>query len=145
VLRSYGYVKNVVDQIFRATELPPEAIHGRVFYLGDEVINLLDWVNAFSRALTGREARVVPRVFVRGLALIGDAVVSAGGRFPIQSSRLRSMTENYITPMEPTFSVFGRPPISLQQGVTETVTWLRTQDGFQNLSPATASDRSPVL
>jgi GlcNAc-P-P-Und epimerase len=132
VRRSYAYVGNVVRQVQRILELPPELVCGRVFYVGDRSIDLLDWVNAFSLELTGREVRVVPRPFVRLLAKVGDAVIALGGRFPVFSSRYRSMTEHYTTPMEPTFATLGEPPIPWHQGVQETVAWLRTQGSFWN-------------
>jgi hypothetical protein len=105
---------------------------GRVYYVGDRSIDLLDWVNAFSLELTGRKVRVVPRAFVRLLAKVGDAVIALGGRFPVYSSRFRSMTEHYTTPMEPTFAILGEPPIPWHLGVQETVAWLRTQGSFWN-------------
>jgi hypothetical protein len=46
------------------------------------------------------------------------------------------MVTDYITPMDKPYDVFGPPKISLQQGVQETVTWLRTQLGFADIPPA---------
>jgi nucleoside-diphosphate-sugar epimerase len=130
VKRSYAYVGNVVRQMQRILESPPELVAGKVFYVGDRSIDLLDWVNAFSLELRGRKVRVVPRPLVRLLAAVGDAVIVMGGRFPLFSSRYRSMTEHYTTPMEPTFAALGEPPIPWHQGVRETVAWLRTQGTF---------------
>ena len=42
-----------------------------------------------------------------------------GAKPPLYSSRFRSMTEDYLTPMEPTFEALGPPPISMEQGVRE--------------------------
>jgi hypothetical protein len=39
--------------------------------------------------------------------------------------------------MDKTYAVLGPPKISLQQGVQETITWLRTQPGFTDLPPGT--------
>jgi GlcNAc-P-P-Und epimerase len=127
VIRSYGYVKNVVHQIQRIFQLPYELVHGKTLYLGDRPINLFDWVNGFSHALTGREARVVPRSLMRVLALIGDIPSHLTGKpFLINSSRFRSMTTDYETPMERTFKLFGESPYTLQAGIEETVGWLRS-------------------
>jgi hypothetical protein len=35
------------------------------------------------------------------------------------------MTSDYLCPMDATYAVLGPPPISLQQGVDETLTWLK--------------------
>lgn len=130
VIRSYGYVRTVVTQIEQILNSPAELVNHRMFYVGDASINLLDWVNAFSLGLTSRPVRMVPRWIVRTLAWLGDGLKACGGDFPIFTSRYRSMTEDYDTPMEATFAALGKPRISLQEGVRETVEWLREQDEF---------------
>lgn len=126
VVRTYGYVKNVAEQIGRIIEAPTSVTAGKVFYLGDLPIDVYDWVNAFSLHLTGRPVRVVPRCFVRAIAACGDILVRCGIKFPLTSSRYRSMTEDYIVPTDRTLSIFGPCPFSLEGGVAETVNWLRT-------------------
>lgn len=130
VIRAYGYVRNVVEQTLRIFGLPESEVDRRVFYVGDMPIALLDWVSAFSRAITGREPRVVPRWLVRTLALTGDAAGTVGLSFPITSSRYRSMTQDYRPPMEPSLAVLGPGSYTLEEGVAETLTWLREQDGW---------------
>jgi nucleoside-diphosphate-sugar epimerase len=130
VIRSYGYVKNVVHQMQRIFELPEEQVSGRTVYVGDRPSNLLDWVNGFSRALVGREVRTVPRPLMRTLAALGDIPSRLTGRaFLINSSRYRSMITPYDTPMEPTFQLLGESPYSLDDGIRETVEWLRSYRG----------------
>lgn len=130
VIRSYGYVKNIVHQMRRILELPEERVSGRTIYLGDRPSNLLEWVNGFSRALAGRDVRVVPRPLIRALAMLGDIPTSLTGKaFLINSSRYRSMITDYTTPMESTFKLLGENPYSLQEGIAETVSWLRAYHG----------------
>ncbi len=127
VIRSYGYVKNVVFQIQNIFTAPRASVHGKTIYLGDRPINLLEWVNGFSRALTGREVLIVPRPLLRALALAGDIPTYLTGKpFLISSSRLHSMTTDYHTPMEPTFDLLGQNPWTLEAGIKETIEWLRT-------------------
>lgn len=130
VIRSYGYVKNVVDQMHRIFEAPAEKVAGRTIYVGDRPINLLEWVNGFSRLLARREVTVVPRPLMRALALLGDVPTRLTGRaFLINSSRYRSMITDYPTPMEPTFALLGENPYSMQRGIEETVEWLGQYQG----------------
>jgi GlcNAc-P-P-Und epimerase len=127
VIRCYGYVKNVVHQIRKVFDADVDLVRGRTFYLGDRPINLYDWVNGFSRVLTGREARVVPRALMRALAVLGDIPTHLTGKpFLINSSRFRSMTTDYQTPMQFTFELFGENPYALEAGIKETVEWLRS-------------------
>jgi GlcNAc-P-P-Und epimerase len=125
VIRSYGYVGNVVFQIMAILQSPPDKVNKKVFYVGDMPIDILDWVNGFSLMQTGKKATVIPRMFVRSLAWVGDILSLAGIRFPLTSSRYQSMTNSNIAPMEETFRVLGDPPYSLNQGITETVEWMK--------------------
>jgi hypothetical protein len=56
------------------------------------------------------------------------------------------MVTDYVTPMDKTYSVLGPPKISLEEGVNETIAWLRTQPEFQPttipLAPASPADNS---
>ncbi len=123
VVRSYGYVGNVVWQIDRILRLPAERMNGRVFYVGDPPFDLRTWVEAVSQALTGRPVRYIPTWMVRGLALVGDVLKAVGLPFPITSGRFRSMTSDYITPMDRTIEALGPAPFSVEQGVKATVDW----------------------
>jgi nucleoside-diphosphate-sugar epimerase len=129
VVRSYGYVKNVVDQMRRIFESPAHKVHERTLYLGDPPADIRYWVDGFSCALAGRSARTVPRSVLRALALAGDIPTRITGRpFLINSSRYRSLITDYNTPMEETFELLGLNPFSLEDGIKETVEWLRSSD-----------------
>jgi len=134
VIRSYGYIGNVVYQIDKILDALPMVVDRKVYYLGDKPIDIFEWVNGFSEALVGREVRVIPRSIVRTIAVIGDIIRFFGIRFPIFSSRFRSMTEDYPTPMETTFDAFGKPPYSLREGIEETVEWLNRQGTISHQS-----------
>src|SRR5438105_274804 len=130
VVRCYAYVKNVVAQIQKIFESPSDLVHGKTIYAGDPPDDIFNWVNGFSRALTGRGVRVVPRAFMRLLALVGDIPTRLTGKpFLINSSRFRSMTTDYNTPIAETFRLLGENPYTLEQGINETVAWLRSYQG----------------
>lgn len=124
VIRSYGYVKNVTWQIDRIAHAPAKDVHGRVFYVGDQPIKLLDWVNGFSRRQRGRDVIIVPKDLIKILAYIGDLFSKIGLKFPITSSRFKSMTTSNDAPMDKVFETFGVPPWSLDDGIDQTVKWL---------------------
>ena len=123
VVRSYGYVGNVVWQIDRMLQAERAVVDGKVFYVGDRPFDLRLWVEAVSRELIGRPVRYIPGGLVRVLAITGDVLKSIGLPFPITSGRFRSMTSDYITPMDATIAAFGEAPYSLEQGVREMVAW----------------------
>jgi nucleoside-diphosphate-sugar epimerase len=130
VIRSYGYVKNVVHQIQQIFEADVDLVRGQTFYLGDRPIDLFDWVNGFSQAIAGRDVRVIPRSLMHALALLGDIPTYLTGKPSlINSSRFRSMTTDYETPMQRTFEIFGENPYALEAGIEETVKWLKSYRG----------------
>ena len=122
-IRSYGYVKNIIYQIDYLLKSPLEKVQGKTYYVGESSIELIEWVNAFSLALSGREARIVPRSFVKGLALVGDLFNAMNINFPIQTQRFRSMTEDYLIPESQLVNNI-KLPYSLNEGVKETVNWM---------------------
>ena len=125
VVRSYGYVKNVVYQIIRILEVDLGLVSSQVFYVGDESIELIDWVNGFSLGQTGKEVRVIPTSVVRTMAICGDVLGLLKIKFPITSSRFKSMTTSNGISMDKTTEALGSPPYTLEVGVQETVEWLR--------------------
>jgi nucleoside-diphosphate-sugar epimerase len=136
-IKSYGYVGNLVDQIGRILDAPIEAIHQKTLYLGDSPIQLLDWVNGFSMALNNRKVHLIPGFLLYLLAVIGD-IFSFVSRKPflITTSRFRSMTEDYLTPMENTFKVLGYPRYSLDEGIHHTISWLMSMMLIRSVSIA---------
>lgn len=123
VVRSYGYVGNVVWQIERILAADPKVVNGKVFYVGDQPIDLRVWVEVVSRELVHKPVRYIPTWAVRSLALGGDVLKAVGIPFPITSGRFRSMTSDYITPMDRTVEALGEAPYSLEAGVKATVEW----------------------
>jgi nucleoside-diphosphate-sugar epimerase len=143
VIRCYGYVGTVADQIITILNLPAETVNHQVLYLGDPPLRLIEWVNGFSIGITGHRVREVPYAFLRIVALAGDGLQAITGRVaPLSSSRLQSMTESYVTPMAKTFEILGPPRQSLHDGIDETVRWLREVHPRFRTGPAVQSHSS---
>ena len=127
VRRAYGYVGNIVEQMWQVFKLENALVEGKVFYVGDPVDDIVKWVTAFSLELTGRGPRVAPRFVLRSIAVVGDIAVKMGLRFPLFTTRYRSMTQDYVVDMEPTFRALGKPRYSVEEGARLTSQWLKTQ------------------
>ena len=125
VVRNYGYVRNVVWQIEQILQAPSQVVDKKVYYLGDPSIRQIDWINAFSKALSQRDVPLVPKGWIHALAYSGDALRTLGVRFPMDSARYFNLTTTNPVPINPTFESFGMPPYCLDDGVQETVEWLR--------------------
>ena len=125
VIRSYGYVGNVVSQIMKILELPAAEVNRKVYYVGDRPVYLYEWVNGFSIGQTGKKVVVLPRFFIYSLALLGDLLRLIRIRFPITTPRYKSMTTDNPVNIDKTLAELGEPPYSLQQGIEETVKWMK--------------------
>lgn len=123
--RAYGYVGNVAAQM-RLLLTVDDSRTERVYYVGDPLINLDEWVDAFHIQLRGHPAPRVPLTLLRTIAITGDLLEKASINAPLTSSRLHNMTADSAAPMEPIAGLVGDAPrTSLQAGVLETVDWLR--------------------
>lgn len=127
-VRSYGYVRNVVAQLMAAADADRDTVNRQVFYTGDEPMPSSRWLDGFSRALSGRPVRRVPWFLFAGAALGGEISGRLGGPSPLNFGRLFRMTNDAPVAMEPTLQVLGPGPCSLEDGLRETVDWLRTYD-----------------
>ena len=123
VVRSYGFVGNVVYQLIRSLDLPSNEVAGNVFYVGDSPLDLYDWVNGFSLSIVKKPVRVVPRIFVALAAFTGEFIEAMGGKFPITLSRFHSMTHENWVDMELTHKVLGKGPYDLSQGIEISSRW----------------------
>jgi GlcNAc-P-P-Und epimerase len=135
VVRSFGYVKNLVWQLQQMLKMPAEKVHQQVFYVGDKPDDLLKWVQHVSFAFTGKPVKLVPIAVVKGLGLIGDLLKKMNIPFPITSTRYNSMTQNYLTPIEKTYITLGKPNYTLEEAVKEFTNWFQTLD--RDIKPPT--------
>jgi GlcNAc-P-P-Und epimerase len=128
VLKSYGYVGNVVYQIVRLLEASAESVDKQTFYVGDPPIDLRKWVDEFSLKLRGRKTRSAPIWALKALGLFGDFLGMFDVKFPLTSFRLKNMTVENIIHMDDLLAVTGPSPYSLEAGVEETVKWLKSYE-----------------
>ena len=122
--RTYGYIGNVVWQIMGLLDAPAEKVNGKVFYVGDQPITIDRWSIGFCRALRGKEPPRIPMFVMKILARIGDFISVVIRRpFLLTSSRLNSMTADYLSPIDRTVDLLGESPYSLDEGICETAQW----------------------
>ncbi len=129
VVRSYGYVKNVAWQIEKILLGAENDITKKVFYVGERPIYQIDWINAFSIALTGHEVPLIPRELLQLLAWGGDFFGLMNIKFPMNSPRFFNLTTTNPVPLDPVYDLFGTPPFTLDLGIKETKQWLDLKGG----------------
>jgi nucleoside-diphosphate-sugar epimerase len=127
--KCFGYVGNVVYQIEKLLSASAQRVHGRTFYLSDyEPVILRDWADTISRQVRGRGVWTIPAGVVRLAALVGDALKACGMKNPPMTSfRLRNMRADTTgIPLDNLRELVGPLPYSLEDGVRETLVWLRS-------------------
>lgn len=131
VIKSYGYVGNSVFQIRKLIEADKSLVHRKTFYISDPPMDLRLWVDEVSRALINRSIRVAPRWLMWIGAIFGDVALKMGVKsFPLTTFRLKNMTTENIVDVESISRITGSVPISMERGVRETVSWLKSYEGF---------------
>jgi nucleoside-diphosphate-sugar epimerase len=124
VRRAYTSVGNVVHYTLGILERPVEQMRGQVFYLGEPAMDSLEWVNAFSQRLCGRDVRILPRAVLSGVGRAGDSLNALGLPFPFSTARYSRMTTSDAVPIETTIAALGPPAQPFEEAVDETVDWL---------------------
>jgi len=125
VIRTYGYVKNIVHQIYQIMIAAPEVVNHKMFYVGDPSIDSYKWLNELSLQLTGKKIKRLPKFIFKGIAICGDVLRTLKVPFPLYSKRFKNMVEDYPAPTEITVELFGQAEPDLSKNVAETVLWLK--------------------
>lgn len=127
LLKSYGYVGNLVHQYAKLIEAPEVNMQEKMFYLADyEPISLRHWVEMLSNELGSGPIVTVPEILARFGAYVGDIVNFVGyNNFPFNSFRLNNVLTEYQVNTFETEKICGSLPYSMEAGVKETIAWYR--------------------
>ncbi|TKC13073.1 NAD(P)-dependent oxidoreductase [Pedobacter polaris] len=126
-VKSYAYVKNVVHQIFQILQSDISDVNHQTYYVGDEPMKSLQWINSFSRELTGKTVKSFPIFILHSVSFVGDILRKIKIPFPLHSERFNNMLDNYETPMKKTIDAFGLSNPNLDENVKETIDWLKNK------------------
>jgi nucleoside-diphosphate-sugar epimerase len=129
IRKAWGYVGNAASDLMRLLEADGAA--GRTLYLADaEPYDLLEFAEEIRRAWGAPRIRQVPLPLLRAVAAGGDAAMSLGMRFPLHSYRLANLLTDMRVRTEPLRRLCGPQPFTVQQGVRDTVAWMRANPDF---------------
>mgnify|MGYP006082665803 FL=1 len=127
LLKSYGYVGNLVHQYMQLLEVPEANMLGKTLYLADyDPISLRRWVDMLSVELGSGPIITIPEILARLGAYTGDIVNLLGYTdFPFNSFRLNNVLTEYQVDTSDAERICGALPYSLEDGVRETVDWYK--------------------
>lgn len=125
LLKSYGYIGNVVRQYERLLSLPANVIHTKTLYLADEPpLSLRAWADAFQKAIGAPPIRTIPVGLARLLARTGDVAIALGfPNFPFNSFRLKNILTEYRFDLAETRQLCGEPAYTMEEGVARMAEW----------------------
>lgn len=130
ILKTYGYVGNVVHEIAAMAEADAAAVHGRTLYVADyEPLEVLAWGNSIRSAFGLTPVREMPMAVFRLLAAAGDTLKLVGYKHPpLTSFRLHNLLEEMPYDIHDTEEVVGPLPFTQAEGVRRTVDWMIEHD-----------------
>ena len=120
------YVENCAFYIYKLMfEAKNNEVNGKVFYISDPPVDNYYWLNNISLMLTGKKVKRVPLILWKLLALFGDMLNKLNIPFPMRSDRLFRITVDECLPVEKTYILTGKAPITLEDAIKKTVNWLK--------------------
>jgi nucleoside-diphosphate-sugar epimerase len=125
VIRTYGYVKNIVYQIDAIMIASPIITNGKTFYLGDYPVDSFEWLNGISKAINNKSLKKIPAVSFYLPAVVGEMLNRLGLNFPLHMVRYRNMIEDYYSPTNVTINQFGLSNPLMEQNIKETLDWIK--------------------
>ena len=125
IKKHYGFVGNTVRQIDTFIHKSNKEKNKKVFFLTDPEIDSYDWMNGFSRVLSGNNVWRIPKFLWKVLALIGDFFKILGISFPVDSGRFFRLTINEKLPYHETIKFTGSPTFNLNEGIKISMKWIK--------------------
>ena len=125
VVRTYGYVKNIVYQIDAIMIASPIITNGKTFYLGDYPVDSFEWLNGISKAINNKSLKKIPAISFYLPALVGEMLNKLGLNFPLHMVRYRNMIEDYYSPTNVTINQFGLSNPLMEENIKETLDWIK--------------------
>ncbi|MBU2529964.1 MAG: NAD(P)-dependent oxidoreductase [Elusimicrobia bacterium] len=132
--RSLGYVGNFVHQIHQILLAPKEAVDNKVIYLADyDPTDLYEMTNLIAKTAGAKKIRHIPLFLMKIVAKFGDIFMALGWKgFPMNSFRLNNILTQYVFDMSAIKNIAGKLPYSAQEGIEETINWLRKEPPIRN-------------
>jgi nucleoside-diphosphate-sugar epimerase len=129
IVKPIIYVGNAVYMMFNMLLDESGETNGATYYLADyPVYTVREWADTIQRELGKAKIKTVPLPILMVVALLGDCLKSVGlADPPLTSFRLSNMLTGGLYPTEKTQAFVGELPYSLEDGVRQTVHWMRSQ------------------
>lgn len=129
VLKSFGYVGNSIYELDKLMSAPSCNVVGKIFYLADySPIDVATMANTI-QGLIGSSP--IKRINIRILsvaAFFGDLFKLLGWRHPpLTTFRLNNLITPMLYELSPLKEVVGELPYTMEDGIKNTISWMKSQ------------------
>jgi nucleoside-diphosphate-sugar epimerase len=129
IRKSFGYVGNTVYQLDRLLTVSADKIQGKTIYLADyPPIEVRNMANAIQREIGTSRIHEAPLSLLKVAAIVGDVAKQIGwSNPPLSTFRLSNLITEMTYDLTLLEEIVGPLPFSMEQGIAETVAWLKAQ------------------
>lgn len=123
-----NYVGNTIYMMDKI--LDSDTTNENVYYLADyPEYSIQEWASAIAKCVGNKEPNTVPKIFIDGIAKIGDILKSTHliSDPPLTTFRLKNIVSGVQYDLDNTTSVVGSLPYNLNDGVASTIDWMNHQ------------------
>jgi GlcNAc-P-P-Und epimerase len=126
-IKKWGFVLNSVHQVYKLLFAPESAIHTKTFYLADySPLILKDFANLVQKEMGAKKIITLPVWLMKLFAKSGDVLkLLFWKNSPLTSFRLNNIITNEIQDNVSLEAITGDLPYTYQEGIEETVDWLK--------------------
>ncbi len=125
--KTYGYIGNATYQIDTLLNIATNDEENKVFYIGDApAYEINEWANEIASEL-GYKIKTAPYFIIKIAAIFGDFLSLFKIHFPIQSFRLKNMTNDGINDLTNTYLIAPKTIYTRLDGVKETLKWMENE------------------
>jgi len=130
IKKSFGYVGNSVYQIDKLLFSQTQAHLRKTFFLCDyQSIEVKKWADLIAQRMDKPRVKSVPVFFLNVIATLGDGLKKIGYVHPpLTRFRLDNLMTNMVYETQLLEDVCGPLPFSIEQGVTQTLSWLKVRN-----------------
>jgi GlcNAc-P-P-Und epimerase len=127
IVKPSSFTGNTVFMMMKILFGPKQDVQGKTFYISDYPgFTTKQWADVIQQEMGVRKIKSIPVWALRMIGFGGDFCKLFGWDDPPMSSfRLKNMLTGGIYPIEQTMKLCGPLPYSLQEGVKETIKWMR--------------------
>ena len=127
IVKPSSFAGNTVFMMAKILFGAEQDVHGKTFYISDYPgFTTRQWADVIRTEMGGGKIKSVPVWILRIAGFGGDLLRKLGWEDPpISSFRLNNMLTGGLYPIASTMNLCGVLPFTLQEGVRETIKWMR--------------------